>query len=133
MQLPTQAQVAAATRHIASVAGGAILMFGLSSKFNPETVKALIEQTGNVVNGIILLVGLAMPAIAAWKASNTASPANQIATVSDIAKDKTAPLAHEAKVALLDATAAQPEVVGTIEVTDKSLEAATQSDQIKAA
>lgn len=39
----------------------------------------------------------------------------------------------EAKVALLDATASLPEVVGTIKVTDKALETATTSEQVKAA
>ncbi len=43
------------------------------------------------------------------------------------------PLAHNAKVVLLDAVAAQPEVVGTIKVTDPKLEADTTSQQIKAA
>ena len=39
----------------------------------------------------------------------------------------------EAKVALLEATAALPEVTGTIDVTDKSLAEATVSPQVKAA
>src|SRR5882762_10959777 len=77
MQLPTQAEVNAASRHVASFAGGAILAFGLSTKIDPDTVKSIITATGNMVNDIILLVGLVAPVVAGYFAKKTASPDSQ--------------------------------------------------------
>lgn len=77
MWLPTQAQVNAATRHAASAAGGAILVFGLSTKIDPDTVAKVIAQTGTVINDVIVLIGLVSPLIAGYFASRSASPTSQ--------------------------------------------------------
>lgn len=81
MQLPTQAQVNAAARHIASFAGGAIMVFGLSTKIDVNTVNQVIAATGTVVNDGILLVGLVGPLLAGYCASKSASPAAQAAAI----------------------------------------------------
>ena len=81
MNLPTQAQVEAAARHLASAAGGAILLFGLSTKFDPTAVGAVINASGTLVNDVIMLIGLVTPIIAGFYASKTASPTSQAAAV----------------------------------------------------
>jgi hypothetical protein len=82
MWLPTQAQVNAATRNIASGAAGAILMFGLSTKINPDTVTSVINATGTLVSNVITFLGVVGPIVAAYYASRSASPASQVAAVS---------------------------------------------------
>jgi hypothetical protein len=77
MNLPTSAEVNAATRHIGSFAAGAIAMFGLSSKFDPSTVQQIIAASGNVINDVIILIGLVGPFITAYFASKSATPAAQ--------------------------------------------------------
>jgi predicted Kef-type K+ transport protein len=81
MWLPTKDQVNAASRHVASFAGGAILVFGLSTKINVDTVNQVIAATGTVVNDVILLVGLLSPLVAGYFASRSASPTAQAAAV----------------------------------------------------
>ena len=77
MNLPTQSQVNAATRNIASAAGGAILMFGLATKVDPDTINSIIAATGTLVNDAIVLIGLVGPIIASWYASHSATPVAQ--------------------------------------------------------
>lgn len=81
MNLPTQAQVNAATRHAATFAAGAIAMFGLSTKIDPNTVQQLITATGTLVNDIVLILGLAAPIITSWYASKSATPQAQAASL----------------------------------------------------
>ena len=81
MNLPTQAQVNAAARNLASAAGGAVLLFGLSTKLDPTAVAAIINATGTLVNDVIVIIGLVSPVIAAFYASKTASPTSQAAAV----------------------------------------------------
>lgn len=157
MWLPTKAQVDAATRHAVSIAGTAIVIFGLQAKgVNVDQVKAGIEALGNTVNTIVVLLAALAPIYAATRASQSASPTNQIAQVqqlatgpasdvaadaqkaivqatSAIAQDPTIPGSRDAKVALLDATAALPEVVGDIKVADPTLAMETVSSQVKPA
>ncbi len=72
-------------------------------------------------------------------ATGAASPSSieaqkaAIQVTSAVAQDKSIPKSTEAKAALLDAVAAQPEVVGRITVTDPALVAATTSNQIQRA
>lgn len=72
-------------------------------------------------------------------ASGPAGPASveaqkaAIQVTAAVANDPTIPKSTEAKAALLDAVAAQPEVVGKINVTDPALVAASQSNQIQRA
>ncbi len=81
MNLPTTNQVAAATRHVASFAAGAIAMFGLSTKINPDQVQALITNVGTLVSDLVVVVGIATPMITGWMASRASSPAAQISAV----------------------------------------------------
>lgn len=81
MNLPTPAQVNAAARHAASFAGGAILMFGLSTKINVDTVNQIIAATGTLVNDAVVLIGLLSPIVMAVIASRSASPASQAASI----------------------------------------------------
>jgi len=85
MNLPSQAQVNAATRHVASFAAGAITMFGLSAKIDPTTIVAIINSLGTLTNDAVVLIGLVTPLIAGYFASRSASTANQ--TASAIAAD----------------------------------------------
>lgn len=157
MWMPTKPQIDAASRHVITAVGVAVTIFGLQAKgVDMNQVKVVIESMGATVNTIIQLVAAAGVLYGGIKAANSASPVNQIASVQQIATGAAGPVAsdaqkalieatsavaqdssilasQEAKVALLDATAALPEVVGNINVTDKSLELATSSPQIKAA
>ena len=157
MRLPTQSEVNAATRHVGTAVGVAITIFGLQAKgIDMSAVKVAIESMGTTVNALIQLIGAVGVVYGGIQALRSASPTNQIAQVreiaigpgsqtaadaqkvlieatSAIAQDATIPTSKEAKVALLDATAALPEVVGKIRVTDPSLEAATSSPQVAAA
>lgn len=157
MWLPTKAQIDAGSRHAISIAGTAIVIFGLQAKgVNIEQVTSSINALGEVAKDIITVVAALAPLYALLKASHSASPTQQIQSVKEIAtgpasstavdaqavlisataaiaQDNTIPTSKDAKVALLDAVAAQPEVVGRINVTDQSLVDATTSDQIKKA
>lgn len=81
MNLPTTNQVTAATRHVASFAAGAIAMFGLSTKINPDQVQVLITNVGTLVSDLVVVIGLVTPMIAGYMASRSASPASQLAAV----------------------------------------------------
>lgn len=81
MALPTSAQVNAAARNAGSFAAGAIAMFGLGSKINPDTVTAIINATSTLVNDLLVLIGLVSPFLTAYFASKSASPKAQIAAV----------------------------------------------------
>lgn len=81
MKLPTQDQVNAATRHLISALGGAIVMFGLSSKISIETVTIIINQLGSITNSVVLLLGIVTPIIAAYYAQKSAKPENQAASL----------------------------------------------------
>jgi len=61
MWLPSQAQVNAASRHVASAIGGAIIVFGLSTKIDVNTVNAIVTATGTLVNDAVVLIGLVSP------------------------------------------------------------------------
>lgn len=81
MNLPTTSQVLAATRHVATFAAGAIAMFGLSTKINPDQIVAIITSAGNVINDLFLLIGLVAPLVTGYLAARSASPAQQIKSV----------------------------------------------------
>jgi hypothetical protein len=114
MWLPTQAQVNAATRHAASFAGGAILMFGLSTKIDPETVKNIINSLGTAVNDIVVIIGLVSPLIAGYFASKSASPVAQAQAVAATASTP-GPQQKAAQVVILNAAS---EVPGTEKVVN---------------
>jgi len=81
MNLPTSAEVNAATRHVASFAAGAIAVFGLSTKLDPATVQNIITALGGLTNDAILLVGLVGPLVTGYFASKSATPASQAASL----------------------------------------------------
>ena len=81
MNLPSQDQVNAIARHVASFAGGAIVMFGLGTKVNPATVTAIVNATGTLVNDFVVLAGLVSPMVAAYFASRSASQTSQVKSV----------------------------------------------------
>jgi hypothetical protein len=77
MNLPTQSEVSAATKHVASFAAGAIAIFGLSTKLDPNTVQQIIAACGSLVNDAILLIGLVAPIVTSFYASKSASVSAQ--------------------------------------------------------
>jgi hypothetical protein len=81
MNVPTQSQVNAASRHAATFTAGAIAMFGLSTKLDPNTVQQIITASGNLINDIILLAGLITPIVTSLYASWSATPASQSAAL----------------------------------------------------
>lgn len=81
MNLPTQDQVNAASRHIASAVGGAVVMFGLSSKIDINTVNTIINSLGSIVNNVVIILGIVTPAIAAYYAQKSAKPESQAASL----------------------------------------------------
>jgi hypothetical protein len=130
MWLPTKDQVDAASRHAISIAGTAVVIFGLQAKgFSAEQLAALIKSLGDTVNSAVVLIGAALPIYAALMASHKSSATQQIAKVQAIATSQT-PQSQQAKVALLDATASLPEVVDPIGVTDQKLVDQTESFQV---
>lgn len=132
MWLPTKAQVDAATRHAISIAGTAIVIFGLQAKgVSVEQVTAAINALGSGINSIVLVLAALAPIYAGLRASQSASPTNQVAQVQAIANDPTQPAAQGAKQALIAATISLPEVQ-TI-VADKETAAAAPSESVVAA
>lgn len=105
MQLPTQAEVNAATRHLASFAGGVILAFGLSGKIDPQTVQNIIGAAGTLVNDGVILVGLVAPLVAGYFAKQSATPAAQASAVVQAAQAGTLPPPAQAQVAAALSTA----------------------------
>ena len=94
MNLPTNSQILAATRHVASFAAGAIAMFGLSTKINPDQVVGIINSFGTLISDGVVLIGLVTPVVAGWMAAKSASPASQISAVAanpDVSKIITTP------------------------------------------
>jgi hypothetical protein len=106
MELPTQAEVNAATRHIASFAGGLVVAFGLGTKINPDTLQSIINATGTLVQDGIALAGLLGPIIGAYYASRSAKPAAQAASLAATATGPASPAAVEAQKGIIAATAA---------------------------
>lgn len=107
MQLPTQAQVNAAARHVGTFVAGVITMFGLSTKIDPATAQNIIAAMGTAINDILSLAGLVTPLVMGYLASRSASPASQIKSVQVIA-DTGGPQAKDAQVAVLNAAASMP-------------------------
>jgi hypothetical protein len=86
MWLPTQAQVNAFTRHLASGTAGAVLILGLGSKIDTAALTQAIAAAGTVVNDVVVVIGLAAPLIAGLYAGKTASPQAQSAAMGASAK-----------------------------------------------
>lgn len=81
MTLPTPAQVMAVTRHVASFAAGAIMVFGLSNKISPEQVTAMINAMGTLVSDTVLLIAAVTPIATALFAAKSAGITSQLNAV----------------------------------------------------
>jgi hypothetical protein len=160
MWLPTKKQVDTATRYAGVAVGTAFTIFGLQNKgFDLQKVMGLITQLGDTVNTVVPTISAIYAFYLATRGVIAASPTNQIGAVTDIASNPQNAQSDSAKVALLnatativanpagatgavldvsqvtkaallDATAAIPEVVEPIRVTDQSLVDATKSEQV---
>jgi hypothetical protein len=107
MWLPTRDQVDAASRHAISIAGTAIAMLGLQAKgVTIENITAVIQSLGSVVNDLLVLLAAIAPLYAAWKASHSANPTVQGASLTTTAQGPASPAAVEAQKAIINATAA---------------------------
>ncbi len=127
MNLPTPAQVNAASRHLITAAGVAVTIFGLQAKgVSMESVTNLINSLGGTINTLVQLAAAVGVIYGGVQAARSASPANQIEQV----KQNAAAGDQGSKAALLDATASLPEVVGDIKVADPALVNATASAQV---
>jgi hypothetical protein len=125
MNLPSQDEVLAATRHIASFAGGAVLMLGLGTRISPDTLTAIVNATGAVIGDTITLVGLITPIVAAYYASHAqtqtykvqsvqAMPGVEKVFINAAATPALAALAVDPAVPKVEATAQTKEVVAAI-------------------
>lgn len=95
---------------------------------------AVAMKLGWNSSGVKALAGKLLT-IASGPASPQAAEAQKalVDATTAIAQDRNIPASLEAKAALIDGAAAQPEVVGKINVTDIALLNATQSDQVQKA
>lgn len=81
MNLPTKDQVNAASRHLLSALGGAVVMFGIGSKVDMGTVTTIVNTFGSLINDVVLLIGVLAPVYAGWRAQQSAQPASQAASL----------------------------------------------------
>ena len=81
MQLPTTAQIASATRHVASFAGGAVAMFGLSKAIDPVKLAEAINALGTLGQDLVTFIGLLTPLISGYIAWRSASLKSQMKAV----------------------------------------------------
>ena len=82
MWLPTRAQVDSASRHAITIVGTATVIFGLQAKgFDPQAIINVIQSLGPTVNDIVNVIGTVAAAYAMLKASHTASPTSQSASL----------------------------------------------------
>ena len=107
MWLPTKPQVDAASRHAISIAGTAIAIFGLQAKgVTIDQVTAVIQSLGSAVNDIVVLIAAVAPFYAMIKASHSANPSVQGASLAATASGPASPAAAEAQKAIIQATSA---------------------------
>lgn len=159
MWLPTKQMVNTAVRYATAVAGTAFTILGLQSKgISLDQVKVVIQALGDTANSLVILAGALAAIWAGTKGVVQSTPSAQTQSlketmanpststetkqaiiagatdaVATAAASENAAVAHAAKVALLDNTAALPEVKNDIIVTDRALAADTASAQVKAA
>lgn len=152
------APVLTALRYLLTAISPLLAIIGVVA-LSPQKIDAIIataQQIGVIVGAIAALIGVLAPimagiwgtfkstqaqqvksaaAIAVGPVSDVAASAQQamIAGTNAIAHDSSIPASTEAKAALIDAVASQPEVVGKINVTDQVLVDATQSNQVQKA
>ncbi len=152
MWLPTKGMVDAAKRHVITAVGVAVTIFGLQAKgVSMENATALINALGDTATTLLQVVAAAGVLYGGIKAASTATPANRIADVRNlatgaasedavaaqsalieataaVAQDKSIPASVDAKNVLIAATIALPEVQ-TI-VTDKKTADASPSPSV---
>lgn len=135
-------KIAMALILIQAIAGGSAQLTPVFGQHVTIIMVSLASLAGTVVTGWIFVVTGQSYQVQnvrdlALNPASSAAPAAQKALVEAtsaiVGSSAAGPaITKEAKVALLDATASLPEVKGQITVTDKSLEAATVSPQVKA-
>lgn len=82
MWLPTRAQVDSASRHAITIVSTATVIFGLQARgFDPQVIISVIQSLGPAVNDIVNLIGAGAAAYAMLKASHSASPTSQSASL----------------------------------------------------
>jgi hypothetical protein len=83
MNLPTKAQVDAASRHVITAAGVAVTIFGLQAKgVSMDQVTAVIKSLGDTVNTVLQLVaaiGLLYGGVVAAKSASKENQAKAVA------------------------------------------------------
>jgi hypothetical protein len=139
----TVGQLLASGRHYISTTvgfiGGIGIMSAAQSKGLTDAVNEIFTGLNMIFHGatsawaILITAFPLIGAIMAKFASNSASLPSQAAAVKAAVEDPNTPVPVEAKVAIIDATAKLPEVVGDIKVADPALAEATVSPQVKAA
>lgn len=81
MNLPSAAQVTAAGRHVATFAGGALVMLGLGTKISPEQVTAIINSFTTLYGDLMTFIAAVTPIAMLVLASKSASPTSQLKSV----------------------------------------------------
>lgn len=87
MNLPTQSQVYAFGRHLASYAGGAITAAAAFNLLSPGQAGTLNQSLNHFINGvseIAAAVSPLIPLVTGWLAARSASPKAQLAAVAQI-------------------------------------------------
>lgn len=139
----TVGQLLASGRHYISTTvgfiGGIGIMSAAQSKGLTDAVNEIFTGLNMIFHGatsawaIIIVAFPLIGGIMGKIASNSASLPSQAAALKAAVKDPNTPVPEEAKVDILDATAALPEVVSDIKVADPALASATESPQVKPA
>lgn len=128
---------------IIAFAGGVGVMSAAQQKGLTDALSEIYTGISQVIHGassawtilVVVAAPIVGPILARW-ASNTAKTSNQATAVKaavEESKTNGVVIPIDVKATIVDATAALPEVVGEIKVTDKALELATESTQVKAA
>ena len=81
MNLPTADQVNSIARQLVTFSGGMIVMFGLSTKINIDTLTAVINASSGVINNIVTLIGIITPLVAAYFAAKAVGPTAVVQSV----------------------------------------------------
>lgn len=127
--------VLAALRYLLTAVSPLLAIVGVValSPTQIDRIIAVAQQVGVVLGALAAFIGVLAPIAAAAWGTFKSTQAQQVKSVEVIAKGPASDVSQNAKVALIDATAAQPEVVGKINVTDQTLVDATQSTQVQKA
>lgn len=97
MNIPTQAQVYAAGRHVFSFGAGVIAtaaMWGLVSQTDAASLTDALTHVANgaseMFKGLIAIIGVLTPIYTAWRASHSANPSEQVKAVIKLTPEEAA-------------------------------------------